>query len=89
MNNSEDTQRKIIHRLKIAKGHLEKVIEMVDKNKYCVDILYQSKAVQNALQQADTVILNNHLNTCVVEDITSGKADKAIEDIVKIFKSKS
>lgn len=89
MNNSEDTQRKIIHRLKIAKGHLEKVIEMVDKDRYCVDILYQSKAVQNALQQADTVILNNHLNTCVIEDITSGKADKAIADIVKIFKSKS
>ena len=81
----ETTNERIIHRLKIAHGHLEKVIKMVQDNEYCIDILTQSLAVQGALKETDALILKNHLQGCVVEDIKNGKVDETIEEIMKVF----
>ncbi len=81
----ENTNERIIHRLKIAHGHLEKVIKMVQDDEYCIDILTQSLAVQGALKETDALILKNHLQGCVVEDIKNGKVDETIEEIMKVF----
>ncbi len=82
----KDTNERIIHRLKIARGHLEKVIAMVEKDDYCIDILTQSQAVQGALKETDNLILQNHLEGCVVNDIKDGKTTETIEEIMKVFK---
>lgn len=47
----EPTKSKIIHRLKIVRGHLEKVLKMVEEDAYCVDVINQSQAVQAALKK--------------------------------------
>lgn len=86
MHTDDATKKKIIHRLKIARGHLDKVISMVEHDEYCVDTIHQSQAVQSALEKADQAILDNHLKTCVVDQIKSGKAEKSIEEIMKVFK---
>lgn len=75
-----------MHRLKIAKGHLQKVIQMVESGRYCIDVIHQSQAVQRALQEADGVVLENHLQTCVVDHIKNGEADKSIAEIMNVFK---
>ena len=82
----KDIQERIVHRLKIAKGHLEKVISMVEKDEYCIDILNQSQAVQSAIKETDALILQNHLQGCVVDDIKNGKIDETVEEIMKVFK---
>lgn len=82
----KDTQERINHRLKIARGHLEKVIKMVEKDEYCIDIIHQSQAVQRALEEADSVILENHLRTCVVEHIKKGNVEVSTGEIMKVFK---
>lgn len=76
----------IIARLKIAEGHLKKVREMVEKNVYCIDILHQSQAVQSAIKEVDSLILNNHLNSCVVAAIKKGKSKEVIDEIMAILK---
>lgn len=80
-------QERILHRLKIAKGHLEKVIQMVEEDTYCVDVLHQSQAVQAALKQADAKILDNHLKTCVVSEIKQGN-ENVIREIMEVFERK-
>lgn len=77
-----------LHRLKIARGHLDKVIRMVEADEYCIDVLNQSKAVQQALAKADIALLENHLNTCVVDHIKEGKSKMAIDEVIKIFSRK-
>ena len=77
---------RIMHRLKISRGHLEKVIQMVENDDYCIDILTQSLAVQGALKEIDSLLLENHLNTCVVDDIKKGKTKETVEEILKVFK---
>ena len=74
-----------LHRLKIIRGHLEKIIEMVENDAYCIDILTQTKAVQQALKKTDEVLLENHLSCCVVDHIKGGRAKQATDEIMKVF----
>lgn len=82
----KDKQEQILHRLKIAKGHLEKVIKMVEEDTYCIDILHQSQAIQAALKETDAVMLDNHLRTCVADSIKSGNQEEAIKEVMEVFK---
>jgi len=79
-------KERIIHRLKIVQGHLKKVISMIEDDEYCIDVLHQSLAVQSSLKEIDNLILQNHLQTCVVDDIKSGNKKKSIDEIMKVFK---
>ena len=81
-----DEKERQLHRLKIAKGHLEKVIKMVENGEYCIDVLHQSHAVQQALAQTDNIILENHLKTCASDAIKAGKADEAVREIMEVVK---
>ena len=65
----KNPKERILHRLKIARGHLDKVISMVEKDEYCIDVLHQSTAVQRALSETDDVVLENHLQTCAADAI--------------------
>lgn len=82
----KDTQERILHRLQIAQGHLKKVIQMVESGHYCIDVIHQSRAVQRALAETDSVVLENHLKTCVVDHIKNGEADKSVTEIMNVFK---
>lgn len=88
MYRPKDTQERIIHRLKISLGHLEKVLRMVEEQKYCIDILHQSQAVQKALKETDHVILENHLNTCVADAISKGKKQEVIKELMNVFEKR-
>lgn len=84
----KSVQRKIVHRLQIAKGHLEKVIKMTENGEYCIDVIHQSMAVQSALKKADEIILENHLNTCVAEAIKRGNKKEVIDEVIKVVHKK-
>lgn len=85
----KDTQERIIHRLKIAKGHLEKVITMIEEDRYCIDVLHQMQAVESGLKETGSVVLENHLKTCVADAMNKGKKEEAIREIMEVFKKKS
>lgn len=79
-----------LHRLQIARGHLDKVLRMVAHDEYCIDILTQSQAVQAALREVDAMVLENHLQHCVVDAVKGSQddRDRAITEVVKVFKKK-
>lgn len=77
---------RVTHRLKIAWGHLEKVIKMVDEGAYCIDVLFQSKAVQKALKETDHLIMENHLQTCTSDAIKKGDSEKAISEVMQVLR---
>jgi len=82
----KDTQERILHRLKIAKGHLEKVIKMVEEDVYCIDVLQQMNAIESGLKETGNVLLENHLETCAAEAIKQGKSQEAIKEIMQVFR---
>ena len=84
----KNSQERIMHRLKISSGHLNKVIRMTEEDKYCIDILHQMQAVESGLRETGHLLLENHLKTCVADAIKKGKADVSIEEIMQIFKKR-
>lgn len=85
----KDTKERIIHRLKIAQGHLKKVLKMIEEDEYCIDVLHQSQAVQKAIKETDNLILENHLKTCASDAIRKGKNEEAIAEVMEVFKRKN
>lgn len=84
----KDIQERISHRLKIAQGHLKKVIKMVENDEYCIDVLHQSQAVQKALKEIDNLTLENHLKKCTADAIGKGRKDEAIAEVMQVFRRK-
>ena len=59
---------------------------MVEKDVYCVDVINQSLAVKEALSGIEDLLLENHLATHVTEQMRSGKKEKAIKEILSLYK---
>lgn len=74
-----------IKRLRTARGHLEHVISAVESEKYCIEILQQSLAVQSALRAVDSIIMKGHLEEHASHAMHSKDKDKAIKEVMEIF----
>jgi DNA-binding FrmR family transcriptional regulator len=74
---STNLNKDVVTRLNIAHGHLGKVTKMVADGDYCLDVIQQIQAVRAALAKTETILLANHLKTCV--------DDKNIDEVIKVF----
>lgn len=77
--------RDLITRLNRIEGQIRGIKNMVEEERYCVDILNQVSAVQAALNGFSKELLANHIHTCVVEDIRAGK-DEAVDELCETIK---
>ena len=82
----EEIKKKVIRRLSIVQGQLKGLAQMVDDEKYCINIITQSSAIKEALSGVEDLILQNHMETHVIEQVKSGKSKKAVEEVLKIYK---
>ena len=66
-------------------GQLNGISRMLEENRYCGDILTQVAAVESALQSFGYIVLKEHLETCVVEEVENGN-DKIMEEVIELVK---
>ncbi len=86
---TEKETKSLITRLNRIEGQVRGVKNMVEEERYCVEILNQVSAIQAALNSFNKELLANHIHTCVVEDIRAGKeeaVDELCETIKKLMK---
>ena len=79
---SPEEYRDLIHRLNRVEGQIRGIKGMLEKDAYCVDILNQVAAASSALNSFTRVLLENHMRSCVAEDIREGK-DEKLEEVLK------
>jgi CsoR family transcriptional regulator, copper-sensing transcriptional repressor len=75
-------------RLKTIEGHLRGIQRMVDEDSYCVDVIRQIQAVQAALNKVSALILDEHLNSCVITAIRGEdpeEREKVLKEISGVF----
>ena len=77
--------QKAIETLKIAKGQIDGIVKMIEDERYCIDVSKQILSVIGLLKKANTIILKQHLNTCVQDAILQGKGEEKIEEIILIL----
>ena len=68
-NQNHTNKKQIANRLSKIEGHVRSIKEMVLSGRDCSEILIQIAAVQSALQKTGKVILEEHLEHCIVEAI--------------------
>ncbi|MBQ4576228.1 MAG: metal-sensing transcriptional repressor [Firmicutes bacterium] len=78
---SEKEYKDLLNRLSRIEGQVRGIKGMIENDAYCVDILTQVAAVNAALNSFNKVLLANHIETCVVEDIRAGK-EGVVEELV-------
>lgn len=85
MKQGPDKRKSVAHRLAIVEGHLRKVQSMVEQGAYCIDVIHQSRAIQQALKKFDAQVLAQHLRICVARDMKTGNSDKVTNELIDIF----
>jgi DNA-binding FrmR family transcriptional regulator len=80
-----EVRKDVIARLRSVEGHLRAVARMVEDDKYCVDVMKQTMAVEKALERIDAVILEDHLATCVADSFRQGKSAQIVRELSDIF----
>lgn len=81
-------QRQLQNRINRIIGQLNGIKGMIDDNRYCGDILIQIGAVESALQSLGYVILEDHMHTCVAEEVKKGNEEILTEAVGLIKKLK-
>jgi DNA-binding FrmR family transcriptional regulator len=80
MNDHMDVEA-VKKRLKRIEGQVRGLINMIEDDKSCEDILIQIGSVKSALHKTGQVILEGHLHHCVLDGINNGKADETIKKL--------
>jgi DNA-binding FrmR family transcriptional regulator len=65
-------KQKALIGFKKANSLLSKIIDMVEKDQYCMDIMQQNLAVIGLLRSAHEMLMENHLNTCFKKAMETG-----------------
>lgn len=82
---TEKELKQLKNRLNRIAGQLNGIGRMLDENRYCGDILNQVAAVESALQSFGYLVLQEHMETCVVEEIRKGNT-AVVEEAVELVK---
>jgi DNA-binding FrmR family transcriptional regulator len=83
-------RKKAIISLKKAHSMTDKVLKMIDDDKYCIDIIQQNLATIGLLKSANLELLQGHLNNCVknaAQENNEKRLDIMMAELLKIMKT--
>ena len=81
----QEFQNDLQKRLNKAIGQLNGVKAMIEDNRYCGDVLTQLAAAESAVHRVSELVLKNHMETCVVEQIRQGN-DEIVDEALQLIK---
>ncbi len=79
----------VLNRLSRAIGHMESIRRMVEDGRDCSEVLIQLSAVKSAINNTGKIILQDHIEHCIVDAVEHGdqeaikELEKAIDRFVK------
>ncbi len=82
----DNLKKAALNRLKTVRGHLEGVIGMVEDERYCPDVMKQVSALQGSLERVNRVLLQNHLETCVLHAVAEGRSEQIVDELLETLK---
>ena len=80
-----EVKQDALKRMSYIEGHLAGIRKMLDEDKYCVDVLKQTYAVRRAIEKMESLLLEGHLRSCVIDGITGGRADEIVEELKDLY----
>lgn len=82
---SESEKKIINNRLNRIEGQVRGVKKMIEEDRYCDDVLIQLSAIDKSVKSLANHILENHMQTCVLNDLENGNYE-IIDEVVNLFR---
>ncbi len=82
---SDELKADVSKRINRVMGQLGGIKQMVDDDRYCVEVLTQLAAVEKAVAAISREVLQDHLETCVVEQVRAGNTE-VIAEVMDLLK---
>ncbi|MDA3129416.1 metal-sensitive transcriptional regulator [Aliibacillus thermotolerans] len=82
----QPNKQQLLNRLKRIEGQVRGIHQMVESDRYCVDILNQIAAVQAAMNKVSLALMEDHTHHCVSHAIKNGDGEAAIEELMDVMK---
>lgn len=82
---TEEDKKKLLSRTNRIIGQLDGIKRMIEDDRYCADVLIQLSAVDKAIKSLASIVLDNHMHSCVINSIKEGDSTK-IDEIVDLFR---
>ena len=83
----QPNKQQLLNRLKRIEGQVSGVHQMVENDRYCVDILHQVSAIQSAMNKVSLALLEDHTHHCVAKAIKDNKGEEAINELMDVMKT--
>ena len=80
----------LVKRLKNVEGHVRGIERMVEEDVYCIDIIRQIQAVQAALNKISGLVLEGHLNSCLITAVRGNdpaEQERVLKEIEEVFEA--
>lgn len=81
-----DKKQSALNRLKTVRGHLDAVVAMVEDERYCPEIMKQVSALQGSLEKVNRVLLENHVETCVMHAVAEGRTGEIVDELMETLR---
>ena len=81
----ERHKQQTVARLRRVEGQIRGIQKMVEEDRYCMDVVAQTRAVVSALRAVEDIIMENHMNTCVAEAFRSADPAEQHEKIDEVM----
>lgn len=83
---SPETHKQALRRMKIIAGQVQALEKQIEDDRYCMDILDLSLSIQKALRSLDGLVIEGHLRTHVIEQMTGGETERAVAELLRLYK---
>ena len=75
----------LLKRLRRMDGQVRGIQQMVEDDRYCLDVVNQVNALTAAAREVALLVLEDHLRGCVTEAVKEDKGDAAIKEMMTVF----
>ena len=82
---TQEEKKALQNRVNRIAGQINGINKMIEEDRYCGDVLTQLAAIDKSIKSLASLILENHMHSCVVKAAKEGD-DAVIDEVVELFK---
>ncbi len=75
----------LLRRLRRMEGQVRGLQQMVEDDRYCLDVVQQINALSAAAREVALIVLEDHLRGCLTGAIKDDDGDAAIKEMVTVL----
>ena len=74
-------RKQILNRLARIEGHIRGISKMVESERGCSEVLLQIVATQAALKKVSKMLLEDHIDTCILDALKSNDYEMQLDEL--------